>query len=311
MNFEIQVLGSNSALPNFNRFSTAQILTVHNEPYLIDCGEGTQIQMRRFHTKYGKINNIFISHLHGDHYFGLFGLLSTYNLNDRNTEINIFADQKLEKILCSDYSPINLSELKFKVNFHHLQNGKNVIYEDKHITVSSFNLRHRINSWGFLFEEKPKDLNIQKGAIDKYNLTIDEIKDIKKGGNLVRNEFIIDNEELTIKPHTPRSFAFCSDTAYFPEIVPFIKNIDLLYHESTFCKDNTKKALLVFHSTSEQAAQIAKLADVKSLLIGHFSPRIINPVVCLNEAKDVFENTFLAEDGITFEILKDHTVIQK
>ncbi len=306
MNFKIQILGSNSAIPNHRRFSTAQIITVHDEHFLIDCGEGTQIQMKRFATKYGKIKNIFISHLHGDHYFGLFGLLSTYNLTGRIAPLNIYAHKRLHDIFSSEFSPINISELTFEVNFIHLSEGNNIIFENKSLTVTSFNLKHSTTTWGFLFSEKQKELNIKKDVIDKYNLSYEQIRNIKKGDNLKFENNIIQNEELTFSTFLPRSYAFCSDTAYYENIINTIKNIDLLYHEATFCNEDTQRAEQVKHSTAEEAARIAKLANVSKLLIGHFSSKIINPNKCLIEAKNTFNQTLLASDGMSIDISTEH-----
>jgi len=309
MNFKIQILGSNSAIPNFNGFTTSQVITVHNEPYLIDCGEGTQIQMRRFAVKYSKINNIFISHLHGDHFFGLFGLLSTYKLNNRNKSLNIFADKKLEQMLTSELSPIDISELGFDVNFVNLPDSQQVVFENKHLTVKTINLKHRIVTRGFLFEEKSRELNINKDAIVKYNLTIEQILFIKAGKDILIDEKIIPNKNLTVKPFKPRSFAFCSDTAYHEPIIDVIKNVDLLYHESTYCDDNIEKAQKVQHSTAIQAAKIAKHAQVEKLLIGHFSTSILNKKECLIQAKSIFEETILAKDGLNIDISRNHEFI--
>lgn len=309
MNFKIQILGSNSAIPYIHRFNTAQVITVHNEPYLIDCGEGTQIQMRRYAVKYSKINNIFISHLHGDHFFGLFGLLSTYKLNARHKPLTIYSDFRLEKMLKSEFSPLNLSELGFDVNFVTLPKVEQTIFENKHLCVKTINLKHRIDTKGFLFEEKSRDLNILKDAILEYNLSIDQILAVKAGEDLIINGKTVPNNQLTVKPDMPRSFAFCSDTAFWQPIISKIQNIDLLYHEATYCDDNTEKAREFKHSTVTQAATIAKRANVKKLIVGHFSPSITNINACLAEAKPIFKNTLLAKDGLTIDITRKHEFI--
>ncbi len=311
MSFYLQVLGSNSAIAEPNRFSTAQILSVNHQLYLIDCAEGTQIQMRRFSIKYSKINHIFISHLHGDHFFGIFGLLSSYSLNNRKNTLNIFAPKELQKMLTSEYAPIKISELTFDVKFFNLPQDKNIIFEDNNITVECFNLKHKIETKGFIFREKEKELNILKSAIKKYNLSVPQIKNIKKGKDLKLDNKIIPNKELTKKPHNPRSFAFCSDTAYYEDIIKYIKNVDLLYHEASFCENYSEKAALHYHSTAKQAALIAKKANVKLLFIGHLSSRISNPNICLNEAKNIFKNTILANDGLIIELTKSHEFIVK
>lgn len=306
MNFKIQILGSNSAIPYFNRFNTAQVITIHNEPYLIDCGEGTQIQMRRFGVKYSKINNIFISHLHGDHFYGLFGLLATYKLNNRTKPLNIYSDAYLEKMLTSEVSPVNLNELGFDVVFKKLSLKKDVLIENKHVKITSFELKHRIETRGFLFQEVNNELNISKDAIAKYNLSIDQILEAKTGNDIEIDGEIIKNKQLTLMPENPRSFAFCSDTSYHEPIIEVVKGVDLLYHEATYCEGYEKKAEEVKHSTITQAAMIAKRANVKKLLVGHFSPSITNPNLCLDQAKNVFENTIIAKDGLTIEIDRKH-----
>ena len=302
MNFKIQILGSSSALPTVNRFATAQILTAYEEPYLIDCGEGTQIQMRRFNVKFGQIKNIFISHLHGDHYFGLFGLLSTYNLNGRTKELNIYAHKELENLFKSEFTPIKINELKFKVNFHHLTDKENVIFENKNIIVKSFPLKHRIATCGFLFVEKKRQPNIIKDKIIELNLSVPQILEVKAGKNLKINGKLYKNVNLTTPPPTPRHYAFCSDTAYSEKIIPIIKNVDLLYHEATFSIADASNAERTFHSTASDAAKIAKLANAKQLIIGHFSTRYPNTNILHKEAKNHFPNTILGYDGLEVEV---------
>ncbi len=302
MNFEIQILGSSSALPTINRFPTAQILTANEQPYLIDCGEGTQIQMRRFNAKFGKIKHIFISHLHGDHYFGLFGLLSTYNLLGRTEPVNIFADKELENILMSENSPIKYEELSYKLNFFHLPDDTQIIFENKTLTVTAFPLKHRIKTRGFLFKEKKRQVNVIKEKISEYNLSIQQILDLKAGKEIEISGKKFLNTDLTNPAPPQRSFAFCSDTAFNEDIIETIKNVNLLYHEATFSKSDVSNAEKTFHSTAEDAAIMAKKSNAKKLVIGHFSTRYNNPTILLNEAKEIFQNTFLANDGEIFKI---------
>lgn len=308
MNFNIQILGSSSALPTYNRFPTAQIVTVHQEPFLIDCGEGTQIQLRRFNTKFGKIKNIFISHLHGDHFFGLFGLISSYNLTGRTKALNIYAHKNLEKIFNTDYSLVDTKNLNFDLIFHHLPENSQIIYEDKKMSVVSFPLKHSIETCGFKFIEKKLSPNIRKEKITELGLSISQILQLKKGLDIKIEDVLYKNSELTIAAPEPRTYAFCSDTAYAEEIIRYIENVDLLYHEATFLSKEKETALLTRHSTATQAAEIAKKAKVKSLIIGHFSSRYKFTKPYLVEAKALFGNVFLAYDGLEIEIDNKHNI---
>lgn len=302
MNFKIQILGTGSALPTIKRFATAQILTAYEEPYLIDCGEGTQIQIRHFRIKFGKIKNIFISHLHGDHYFGIFGLLSTYNLLGRTSKLNIFAHKKLQNLLESEFSPIIIDELKFKVDFHQLPDNEAVIFENNKIIVKSFPLKHRIKTCGFLFTEKARQPNIIKEKIQELSLTVPQILDVKAGKNLEIDGVLHKNTELTIPPPPPRSYAFCSDTAYSEEIIPIINNVDLLYHEATFSEADASNAEKTFHSTASDAGKIAKQANVKQLVIAHFSSRYPQVDFLEKEAQQYFPNTSIGYDGMEISL---------
>lgn len=299
--FELQILGSGSAIPTDQRSLTAQILTAHNEPYLIDCGEGTQIQMRRFDVKSSKINNIFISHLHGDHFFGLFGLLSTFNLQGRIKPLNIHADKELEKILKSEHSPLDIKELKFDIIFHHLPDETKIIFENNYISVKSFMLKHRIITRGFLFQEKEQQPNIIKEKISELNLSVEQILDLKNKKDILVDGKKISYKKLTTIKNKLRSFAFCSDTAFKEDIIPIIKDVDLIYHESTFSEKDATFAEKTSHSTAADAANMAKLSNAKKLVIGHFSSRYTRLNFILDEAKDVFPNTVLAFDGLKVE----------
>jgi ribonuclease Z len=304
MSFSLTILGSNSAIPTSKRFTTSQVLNIDEHLFLIDCGEGTQIQLQKYKIKFGKINHIFISHIHGDHFLGLLGLISTFNLLGRTNELNIYSCPELEDILNCQLKYFE-NHLRFKLIFHHLncKEAEN-IYEDDKLTVKTIPLKHKIPTCGFLFTEKPKLLNIKKELIEIYNIPIKEIIKIKKGADFItENGKLIKNEKLTISPPKPRSYAFCSDTAYNESIIPIIKNIDLLYHEATFMHNFEKRAEQTYHSTTVQAATIAKKADVKQLIIGHFSARYrkdINSI--LEETKKIFGNTQCAEDGKTILI---------
>jgi len=303
MNFNVTTLGVSSALPTSKRFPTAHVLDVHGHLFLIDCGEGTQIQLRRFKHKLSRLDNIFISHLHGDHFFGIFGLLSSLSLLNRKNNLNIFAPEGLQKILTSEHSPIDIEQLSYKIVFKNHKPGHSKIYEDKRISVEAFSLKHRIASWGFVFRETQKTPNIIKSKISEYNLSISEIVKIKYGADLrTEDGTIIKNEELTTPATKARSYAFCTDTVYLEKIIPIIKEVDLLYHEATFLHSEKKQAQLSYHTTAKEAGILAKKANVKQLLIGHFSARYKILDELKEEAKTEFENTVLAYEGLKVEI---------
>ncbi len=303
MSFSLTVLGSSSALPTASRFLTAHVLNVSEHFYLVDCGEGTQIQLRKCKIPFGKINNIFISHLHGDHYYGLFGLLSSFNLMGRTSELNIYSHSDLENILEIFFSR-EKNELKYSLKFHSLnyQHSK-LIFEDKHIEIYSFPLKHRIPVCGFLFREKQKPLNIRKEIISQFHLSIKDILKIKNGENFIsQTGEEIENKYLTFPKQKIRSYAFCSDTIYLENLAEVVKNVDLLYHEATFRSALQEEAKNTFHSTSTQAAMVAQAADAKKLLIGHFSSRYKNVDELLAEAKVVFPETYAVNDGETYSV---------
>ncbi len=304
MKFELTILGSNSALPTSKRFPTAQVLNVLERFFLIDCGEGTQIQLKRFRVPMSRINHIFISHLHGDHFFGLIGLISTFSLQGRKNDLHIYAHSKLEKIIQFQLEILE-SKLSYKLVFHNIF-GKEIqtLFEDEALSVKSFPLRHGVMPCaGFLFKEKERPRHLKKDMLDFYQIPIKARHGIKMGDDFLTDDGdLIPNSKLTLEASKPRSYAFCTDTSYFPRIVPVINKIDLLYHEATFLKDDAKRAKSTYHSTAEQAAKIADEAKVGKLLLGHFSARFHDLSGHLAEAKQVFLNTALAEDGAVFEI---------
>jgi len=304
MDFELSILGSSSAVPTSFRNTTAQVLNAFGRFFLIDCGEGTQLQMRKYRIPYARINHIFISHLHGDHFFGLIGFISSLALQGRTTTLHIYAHKKLEDILNFQFEALN-TKLPFDIVYHYLDSSKiEVIYEDKHICVTSFSLKHRdIPTSGFLFKEKEKPLNIIKELVDEYEIPIAQRVLIKQGADFTTKEGeIIPNRELTTKPKPPRSYAFCSDTAYTEKFLDVIKNVDLLYHEATHCNDNKDRAKQTYHSTAEQAATIAKKANVKKLIMGHFSTRYKNTNTHEKEAQAIFAESYAVKDGDTFKL---------
>ena len=303
MALSLTILGSNSALPTSDRYPTAQILNVSERFFLIDCGEGTQMQLRRNKINFNKINQIFLSHLHGDHIFGLMGLISTFGLLGRRNALHIHAHGDLKGLLAPhlDYF---CADLPYQVIFHDLTYDEpKIVYEDKKVTVESFPLSHRVPTCGFLFKEKPKQANIRKEAIQKYKLEVREIVAIKAGENFIgENGKPVPPEELIIPAPKPLSYAFCSDTRYYRRVIPTIKGVDLLYHEATFAHELKDLAKRTSHTTAKQAATIARDAEVGQLLLGHFSSRYKDLTPLLDEAKAVFENTVLVRDNAVYSV---------
>lgn len=301
MSFNITILGSSSALPTSKRFSSAHVVNIHERFFLVDCGEGTQIQLRKFKISFAKINHIFITHLHGDHFFGLFGVISSFSLLGRKNDLHIYSPGNLQNKI---YSVINKKEISFNIFFHRLSHeGKEVIYESKSIEVSAFPLKHRIETYAYFFKEKHKERNIIKEQIPKYGLGIKDILRIKQGKDFITKEGkLIKNTDLSVPPFKSRSYAYCSDTKPFNGLVNFVENVDILYHEATFAKDLKDIAEITGHSTSEDAANVANKANVKKLLIGHFSTRYKSTNIIYEETKALFENTFAVNDGDVFSI---------
>ena len=301
--FDVRILGCGSALPTTTRMPSSQLVEMNGKLFMIDCGEGAQLQMRKFGVRMGKLHSIFISHLHGDHLFGLPGLISTFGLLGRTAELTIYAHQEIEHLL----NPVLNSfckNLSYDVRLVLLRRkGYNLIYENKSMQVFSFPLKHRIATSGFLFKEKEKLRHMKPEMINYYNIPFREINGIKGGADFVtaRGE-VVPNEQLTTPPTPPRSYAYCSDTAYDESIVPHIKEVDVLYHEATFQESEIDRAIKTGHSTARQAAEIAGLADVEKLVIGHFSSRYKELDTLLKEAQDVFPNTELAFEGKVIEL---------
>ena len=303
MTFSLTILGSNSALPTKDRFPTAHALNVHERFFLIDCGEGTQLQMSKYGVRFSRLDHIFISHLHGDHFFGLYGLLSTYSLLGRTRDMHIYGVKQLEYVL-NDHLKYFGKEFSYKVVFHEVNPRSNdLIYEDKSITVHTIPLNHRIPCCGYLFREKTPQRCIHKWLIEKYNIGVADIVRIKNGENYQTEDGeLIPNSKLAYQPYEPRSYAFCSDTQYSEKVVEAVKGVDLLYHESTFAEDLKDMARQTGHSTAKEAATVALKAAVKRLIIGHFSSRYKDLQPFIEQAQEVFPNTELAEDGRVFDI---------
>ncbi len=303
MKFSVTILGSSSALPTSKRFPTAHLLNVDERFYLIDCGEGTQIQLRRFKQPFNKIKHIFISHLHGDHIFGIFGLVSSLELLGKKDELNIYAHKEFENVLAF-YEQFYDRKISFQIN-HRIIDSKQttVIHEDKKIQVTSFPLIHKTPVAGFLFKEPQRERNIKKEAVEKYQISIKEIHEIKRGSDCIDADGkIIPNKEITLPPYKSRSYAFITDTISRESVIPVIENADLLYHEATFRHDDLSRARNTCHSTGLQAAQIAKKSKPAKLLIGHFSARYKDITPIIEEAKSVFPETIAVNDGDTYSV---------
>lgn len=302
--FSVLILGSSSASPTLKRNPTSQLLNINEQYYLIDCGEGTQTRLRENKIKFQRINHIFISHLHGDHYLGLIGLLQTMHLLGRTTPINIYAPEPLKEII-----DLHLKHsggfLRYPLHFNAISSeSSEIILENEQVNVSTIILDHRIPCTGFVFKEQPKPRKIKPQAIAYYKIPKYAINSLKKGEDFKHPDTgeLIKNEILTTKPAKSNSYAFCSDTKYCESIIPQIKDVNLLYHEATFMEQQIKRAQETYHSTAKQAATIALKANANSLIIGHFSNRYLNLDGLLEEAKSIFENTQLAFENKWFDI---------
>ncbi len=290
-------------MPTKERTLSSQVVNLNEKHFMIDCGDGTQVQVRKYGVKFQRINHIFISHLHGDHFFGLIGLLSTMQLLGRTNPINIYCPEKLDKIINLQLK-ITDSYFTFPVNYHfHSKEDNQLLVDGNDYTIHSFQLKHRIPTWGFVFREKPLSRNIDKKFVANHDIPIDQFEKIKNGADFIDEKGnVYPNEKITIAPPKPRSFAYCSDTKYTESILPYISGVDLLYHEATFGEDKRKEADEKFHSTAKDAAMIAKKAKDGQLIIGHFSARYKDAEVLLNEAREIFPDTQLAVDGEVYKI---------
>lgn len=299
--FALTILGNNSAIPAYDRNPTSQVLHINEEAYLIDCGEGTQMQLSKYKIKRAKINRIFISHLHGDHYFGLIGLLTSMGLLGRVNDLHLHAPPLLQQIIQLQLDAAD-TVLPYKMYFHPItEEGE--IANDKKMSVTAFRVQHRIDCWGFLFREKKNPRRIDPEKVRSYEIPEAYYGELQKGKDYTTKKgTVISNEDVTIPAEPPKSYAFCADTIYDENIAEKIKGADLVYHETTYLKDLEERAAARFHSTTTQAGMIAKLAGAKKLLIGHFSSKYEDLEPFLLETKSVFENTDLALEGACFKI---------
>lgn len=298
MSFEITILGSGAAIPTSRRNPTSQYIVCNERHILIDCGEGTQMQIRKYGVRFQRINHILISHLHGDHFFGLVGLISTMRLMGRDKNLVIYGPVGLEMIIRTQLE-IGDAKLDFDIEFIELD-GKSskLIFEDNLIEIHTFPLKHRIPTNGFVIREKTKERKLNSTKIKGAGLLFEHLHRLKAGEDILMDDgTLIKNEDFTLPPNPSRSYAYCSDTSYFEDLIPHIQGVDLLYHEATFIESEKSRAKATFHSTAKQAASIALKSGVKKLILGHISARYSNDLEHQNEAAEIFENVLVAEDG--------------
>lgn len=298
---KLTILGCYSATPRTDTNPTSQVLEINNHMFLIDCGEGTQVELRRNRIKFARIKHIFISHLHGDHFFGLVGLISTFRLLTRETELHIYCPKGLKEVITLQMKLAD-SWTNYQLIFHELTSkNSELIYEDDKVEVHTIPLDHRIYTNGFLFKEKEGERHLNMAAVIEANIDMAYFRKLKQGFDVVNKDgVLIDNKKVTIQSTPPKSYAFCSDTAYNESIIPIIEGVDVLYHESTFLEQHAKLAPQTKHSTAMDAARIAKLAKVKTLILGHFSTRYDHLKDFKSEAKTIFPSVQLAADGKRF-----------
>ena len=302
MSFKLTILGSSSAIPTINRHPTAQLLNVNERFFLIDCGEGTQVQLRRYQLSFQRINHVFISHLHGDHYFGLIGLITSMHLLGRNKDLHIYAHQELQDIIDLQLKASN-TELNYPLFIHNIPDNEEVIlFEDDNIRINNLLMDHSIKCSGFLFQEKKSKRKIIKSEVEKYNIPFSKMSSLKNGADWIdKNGEIILNKVLTTENLLPYIYAFCSDTRYKKDLITKLKGVTLLYHETTFMHELKERADKTGHSTTVEAASIARDADVKKLLIGHYSQRYKDLSQLLMETKKTFNNVELSFAGMEID----------
>lgn len=298
---KLTILGCFSATPRRDTNPTAQVLEINNHLFLIDCGEGTQVELRRNKIKFARIKHIFISHLHGDHFFGLVGLISTFRLLTRETELHIYCPKGLKEVITLQMKLAD-SWTNYPLFFHELTSDKSeLIYEDNKVEVRTIPLDHRIYTNGFLFKEKEGERHLHLPSVVEANIDMAYYNKLKQGHDVINNDgVLIDHKKVTLPPTPPKSYAFCSDTAYNEDIVPIIKDVDVLYHESTFLEKHGHLAAITKHSTAKQAAQIAKKANAKTLILGHYSTRYDDLNEFKLEAQTIFRPVKLAKDSKRF-----------
>ncbi|GAB5399396.1 MAG: ribonuclease Z [Aureisphaera sp.] len=299
---KLTILGCHSATPRWDANPTSQVLEMKGHLFLIDCAEGTQVQLRRFKVKFSRIKHVFISHLHGDHFFGLVGLISTFRLLGREAELHVYGPKGIKEAITLQLK-LGKSWTNYPLYFHELDSKEpELIFEDSKVSVTTIPLKHRVYTNGFLFQEKPSERGLDVDKARELNVEMSYYRRIKQGADAVTTEGeIIPNAEITFDPPPPKSYAYCSDTSYFPQIVPQIEGATLLYHEATFLDKEHHLAEKTEHSTAKEAAVIAKKAEVGTLVLGHYSGRYGDLEAFRAEAQEIFEAVELAEDGKVFE----------
>lgn len=304
MPFEVTILGNNSAIPAHGRHPTSQVVQIYEQYFLVDCGEGTQMQLTKYKVRKNKFDHIFISHLHGDHYFGLIGLITSYHLMRREKPLHVYGPKGLLDIINLQLAVSNTT-LFFELIFHEVKSELvNVLLETEEFIISSFPVKHRIPTHGFLFKEKTGLRKINPEKIEELNFPFQIITELKKGNDCEWEGKVLKSSEWTLPPAQPRSYAFCADTIYHEELKKYIAGCDVIYHESTFMEESSERAIITFHSTARQAASMGKAVGAKKLLIGHFSAKYDNLEPLLAEAKEIFKETELAIEGNVFSIEK-------
>ncbi len=298
---KITILGCYSATPRTITNPTSQVVELSNQMFLVDCGEGTQVQIRRKKIKFSRIQRVFISHLHGDHFFGLIGLISTFSLLNRQDELHIYGPKGIKNVILLQIK-LSQSYTSYPLYFHELESTESeLIFENEKVEVYTIPLKHRVYTNGYLFKEKNKKRKLNIAVVEEYGIDIAYYQKIKNGGDItLENGEVIPNEKLTLPSDEPQSYAFCSDTQYLESIVPIIKNVDVLYHESTFLEQDQSKTVHTMHSTAKEAATIALKANAKYLILGHYSTRYKDLQPFKDEAETIFPSVFLAEDGKEF-----------
>lgn len=301
--FKIHILGCGSALPTLHHNASSQIVEIREKLFMIDCGEGTQMQLRKSKIRFTKISAVFISHLHGDHCFGLIGMISTFGMLGRTATLHVYAPADFGPILQQQID-FFCTGLEFKVEFHPVDTSKSqIIYEDRSLTIETIPLEHRIACCGFLFREKPLKPHIRRDMLDFLQIPVSQINNIKAGADwTTESGQVIPNSRLVIPADPARSYAYCSDTRYIPTLHQLLCGVDTIYHESTYTSDYEDRARLYYHSTSKQAASVARDAGAKQLLLGHYSARYIDESKILAEAKTIFPNSKLTDEGKIFDV---------
>ena len=301
--FKVHILGCGSALPTLKHSASAQLIEMRGKCFMMDCGEGAQMQFRRSHVHFGKVNAVFISHLHGDHCFGLLGLLSTFGMLGRTAKLKVFAPKEYEQLF-KQQMEFFLTGMEYEIEFVPVDTTQSkVVYEDHSVTVETVPLQHRVPCCGYIFREKPTLPHIRRDMIDYYGIPTCQINNIKNGADWTSEDGeTIQNARLVEPADVPRSYAYCSDTRYMPELWRKVTGVTALYHESTYTSENEDRAKLYYHSTARQAATVAKSAGVGKLLLGHYSARYNDEEVLLKEAQEVFPNTFLTKEGMVFSL---------